>query len=77
MSGETDGRRALFSVAARRPGTLVVECGSCGARTRVTWVALARRSLPVPVWRPWDRYSRLVRCPVCERRSWLAMRWFD
>lgn len=75
--GAPDGKRALFSVAARRPGTLVVVCGDCRARARVSYLDLARRSLPIGVWLPWREHSRLARCPVCERRTWLAARWFD
>ena len=32
MVSAGDGRRALFSTAVRRPGTLVVECGACHGR---------------------------------------------
>ena len=71
------GRAALFSTAQRRPGTLVVECQECRTRSRVGYLDLARRSLPVTVWMPWRRYSRLARCPVCEKRTWLAAHWFD
>ena len=35
-----DGKRALFSTAVRRPGTLVVECGACHGRTRLTYIEL-------------------------------------
>lgn len=71
------GRDALFSTAERRPATLVVECESCRVRTRMTYADLVRRSLPLPLWMPWRRYSRRLRCPVCEEPRWLAMRWFD
>ena len=77
MTGAIDGKRALFSAAARKPGTLVVECGACRAKSRVSYADLARRSLPVGVWLPWRKHSRLARCPACEQRTWLAARWFD
>lgn len=70
-----DGRDALFSAAVRTPGTLVIECGECGAKSRVGYVDLARRSLPVPVWLPWRRHARLARCPACEQRTWLREHW--
>jgi hypothetical protein len=70
-------RAALFSTASRRPGTLVVECGACHARSRVSYADFVRRSLPVAWWAPWRTYSRRARCPACERRTWLAARWFD
>jgi len=75
VSGAADGKQALFSAASRRPGTLVLECGSCHARSRVSYVELARRSLPIGLWLPWRRRSRYARCPACERRTWLAEHW--
>ncbi len=77
MSSSTraDGRDALFSAAVRTPGTLVLECRQCRAKSRVTYADLARRSLPLPVWFPWQRYSRLARCPACEQRTWLQEHW--
>jgi uncharacterized protein with PIN domain len=72
-----DGRAALFSAATRTPLTLVVECSNCGARSRVGYLDLVRRSLPVPLWLPWRRHARLARCPACEERSWLAEHWRD
>jgi hypothetical protein len=78
VPGSADGRAALFSAATpRRPGTLVVECGACRARARVGYADFARRSLPVAVWLPWRRHSRLLRCPACEQRTWVSARWFD
>lgn len=71
------GKRALFSTAVRRPGTLVVECEKCRGRTRLSYVELARRCIPVTAWLPWRRHSRLVRCPACEQRTWVAPRWFE
>jgi hypothetical protein len=72
----SDGRRALFSAASRRPGTLVVECGTRRARSRLGYLDLARRSLPIAIWMPRRTHSRLARCPACEQRTWLAARWF-
>ncbi len=69
------GKEALYSAAGRRPGTVVLECSSCGACTRVSWLDLARRHLPVPVWIPGRRFSRRLPCPACERRTWVGVRW--
>ncbi len=73
----SDGKRALFSTAVRRPGTLVVDCGSCHGRSRLSYVELVKRSVPITAWLPWRKHSRLVRCPACEHRTWVAARWFD
>jgi hypothetical protein len=72
-----DGKAALFSAAQRTPMTLVLECSGCRARSRVSYVELAKRSLPTPVWLPWRRHARLARCPACEQRTWLAEHWLD
>jgi hypothetical protein len=70
-SPETSGRRALFSPPAPRRGTLVLTCSSCGVRTRVTYAEFARRHLPFWLWIPGRKYSRLLACPACRRRTWL------
>lgn len=72
-----DGKAALFSAAQRTPMTLVVECSACRARSRVSYVELAKRSFPTPVWLPWRQHARLARCPACEQRTWLAEHWLD
>lgn len=71
------GKDALYSSATRRPGTLVVECSSCGGRSRVSYVEFARRQLPLTLWFPWQRHSRLMTCPACGRRTWLAAHWLQ
>jgi hypothetical protein len=72
-----EGKDALYSSATRRPGTLVVECSSCGGRSRVSYVDFVRRQLPVTLWFPWQRHSRLMTCPACGRRTWLAAHWLQ
>ena len=71
-------KEALFTASeeGRRLGTVVVECSSCGARTRLSLAEFAWRHLPVWLWIPWLRYSRYMSCPACERRTWLGVAWF-
>ena len=71
-------KESLFSASEgeRRLGTLVVECSSCGARSRLGWGEFAWRHLPLWLWVPWMRYSRFISCPACDRRTWLAVNWF-
>ncbi|MCZ7527748.1 MAG: hypothetical protein M5U14_16040 [Acidimicrobiia bacterium] len=73
--GRSPGKEALYSTAVRRPGTVVLECSSCHGRTRVDVLELALRHLPVWLWIPGRRYSRLLRCPACERRTWVRVSW--
>ena len=73
----SDGKRALFSAAARKPGTLVVECSRCRGRTRVSYVEFGKRHLPYWAWTPWRRYSRYVTCPACGERAWVSPRWLE
>jgi|GraSoiStandDraft_54_1057290.scaffolds.fasta_scaffold116780_2 hypothetical protein len=76
-AGGAEGKVALYSSATRRPGTLVVECSSCHGRSRVSYVDFTLRQLPFTVWTPWRRHSRLMRCPACDRRTWLAAHWLE
>ncbi|MCZ7529539.1 MAG: hypothetical protein M5U31_03890 [Acidimicrobiia bacterium] len=69
------GKEALYSTAQRQAGTVVLECSSCGARTRVPYTEFARRHLPFWLWIPGKRHSRLMRCPACEERTWVGARW--
>lgn len=69
------GKVALYSTAQREAGTVVLECSSCGARTRVPYTDFARRHLPFWLWIPGKRHSRLMRCPACEERTWVGARW--
>ncbi len=71
------GRGALYSASSgRRPGTAVVHCSSCGARTRVGVGELIRRHLPFWLWIPGRRFPVLLSCPACERRTWVAVDLF-
>ncbi len=62
-----------------RPGTLVVECATCGRRTRVTYFDFALLNLPfgfvVPI--PGRRYKHRMTCPACSRWTWVDARWRD
>jgi hypothetical protein len=71
-------KEALFTASegGRRLGTVVVECSTCGARTRLGLGEFAWRHLPLWLWVPWMRYSRFMSCPACDRRTWLAVNWF-
>lgn len=74
---DVTGKAALYSTAVRRPGTLVLECSSCHGRTRVGYLDFARRHLPLWLWAPWRHHSRLMACPACGRRTWLAASWLE
>jgi hypothetical protein len=77
-SAGTMRKQALFTASEgeRRLGTVVVECSTCGARTRLGWGEFTRRHLPLWLWIPWTKYSRFIACPACDRRTWLAVNWF-
>ena len=74
---EPTGKEALFSAAPGRPSltTVLVECSACGGRSRISLVEFAWRHLPFWLWLPWARYSNLMSCPACDRRTWLAVAW--
>lgn len=69
QTGRT-GRRAVFSAAERQAGTVVLHCESCRGHTRIGLLDFAWRHLPFWLWIPGKRYSRLLRCPSCERTTW-------
>lgn len=71
------GKAALFS-EVRKPGTLVVDCGSCGSSTRVSYVEFALGNLPFSVWLPplpSIRFNRRMRCPACSEWTWVRANW--
>lgn len=73
--GAREGKASLFSTGPARPGTVLVECGKCEARSRVNLLELGVRMLPVGVWLPGRKHSRLLRCPACNVRTWCSVHW--
>ncbi|MDH5615237.1 MAG: hypothetical protein OEY62_01695 [Acidimicrobiia bacterium] len=71
------GRQALFSTAAPRPGTVVVECSQCGEHKRIQTGDALTRILRVSLWVPLLKHNRWMRCPSCERRTWCRVGWLD
>ena len=70
-----EGRAALFSVGPARPGTVLVDCGSCGERRRVTLAEAGLRLLQGSLWWPGRTRSHWLRCPACGRRTWCRIGW--
>lgn len=71
------GKSSLFSAGERRPGTVVMHCQQCGGSTRVGVAEFALRHFPFWLWIPGKPYSRLLRCPACERLTWQDVRFFS
>lgn len=69
------GHTALYSTGARRCGTVVVVCSSCGVHARVSLLELATRLVPLTAWVPLVAHGHLLRCPGCERRRWCCLCW--
>jgi hypothetical protein len=72
----SEGRRALFSAAPRRKGTVLVECSECEARTPMPLAALGVRLVPslwLPI--PGRSFTRLMRCPACDQSAWCKIHW--
>jgi hypothetical protein len=65
---------AQAEAADSHTGQVVVECGSCGARTAMGPLAVAVQLVP-SVWIPGRRRSRLMRCPHCHRPAWCRVEW--
>jgi hypothetical protein len=69
------GKRALFSRPEPEGGPLTIECSSCRTSTDVSYVDFIRRHVPLWLWVPGRRYSRLLACPACGRRTWVRVTW--
>jgi hypothetical protein len=65
-------------VSGRRAGTLVVDCSTCGERSRVSYVDFLLLNLPVGVWLPLPglEYNRRMSCPACGQWTWVQAHWF-
>ena len=72
---QVPGKRALFSTPAPLSGAITLDCSSCHARSHVSYVEFVRLHFPVWLWLPGRRFSRLLSCPVCERRTWVRVTW--
>ena len=70
-----DGIRSLFSTGPPLPGTAVIDCSHCGARTRSSLIDVAVRILVISLWVPGKHFSRWLQCPNCQRRSWCRVAW--
>jgi hypothetical protein len=70
------GKEALYSVGEHRPGTVVVACAGCRARSRVSVVDLGARMARFGVFLPTRRrHQYLLRCPSCGERRWCSVSW--
>lgn len=77
-SGEAkEGKEALYSTGPRQPGSVVIDCGDCGVRTRISLTDLAMRLAMVSAWIPGRRRGHWMRCPACGRRTWCAIGWTE
>ncbi len=71
-----EGVRALYSAGSeRRPGTVLLECSACLARTRVSVVDVGARILAFSIWIPGKKHSRWLSCPACGQRTWARIHW--
>jgi hypothetical protein len=71
-----DGKAALFSIGDPRPGTVVVGCSSCTARTRISVLDLGVRIAQLGMFLPTRRkHQYLLRCPACDERRWCNVSW--
>ena len=73
-----EGRAALFSTPQRRPGTVIVECSACQARSRTSLADLGVRFATFGLFLPTRRHHPyLLRCPACGQRRWCRVGWSE
>lgn len=57
------------------PGGVTVECSECGKTSDVSFMDLDKAAIPLPVFIPFRKYPSLLKCPQCEERTWMRIRW--
>lgn len=72
-----EGKDALYSTGPSRPGTVVVECGGCSARSRVSLPDLGLRLLTGSLFLPGRAKPHWLRCPACGHRTWCRVGWSE
>jgi hypothetical protein len=62
----------------KRGATLVLECATCDAQTRVNYLDFVLLTLPIGVWLPLPglQFNRRMTCPACGQWTWLQAHWF-
>ncbi len=76
---QKEGKHALYSTGPRQTGTVIVECGTCGVRTRSTLLDLGVRLASVSFWLPVPRrrFTHWMRCPGCHSHTWCRIGWTE
>jgi hypothetical protein len=72
-----EGKNALYSTGPRQVGTVVVECGTCQARSRTRLLDVGLRMLPFTAWLPARRHAHFLRCPACGHMTWCRIGWTE
>jgi hypothetical protein len=71
-----EGKGALYSAGPPRTGTVLVECSSCRARSRISLADLGVRMLSLSAFLPTRRtHPYWLRCPTCDKRAWCTIHW--
>jgi hypothetical protein len=74
---DADGKRVLYSGVRPPPArraTLAVDCARCGQTSTVSLGGALRLLLPsVHLLLPRSRHPSLLRCPACQRISWVRL----
>lgn len=73
---DVQGKRALFSGAAQPPaaGSVALECGSCNQRSVISFIRLAKlwaTGIYIPL--PGTSQRAWLKCPACERHTWVTI----
>ncbi|MCA1839267.1 MAG: hypothetical protein ABR507_03590 [Actinomycetota bacterium] len=71
---DAQGKAALFSKESRHDGSLLIECSTCGAHTRVTPAKLLVLALPVNLTIPFKYHHTWLKCPACLTRTWVRIK---
>jgi hypothetical protein len=68
-------KRALFSTPKPLASPISLDCSSCHEQSHVSYAGFVRLHVPFWLWIPGRPFSQLMRCPACERRTWMRVTW--
>ncbi len=74
---QKSGKTALYSTGPRQAGTVIIECSSCGTRSRSSLLDLGIRLVSISAWLPVRKHSHWMRCPGCDTHTWCRIGWTE
>lgn len=77
-SSDPQGKRSLFSDEVSPPsvGSVALHCERCDCRSVVSVIQAAKLATPMLYLPSPGRTNKVwMKCPACETRSWVRVKW--